>query len=115
MFTDLFQWSLDTFTIPQLWMTALLIAVAKHSKPTVLNDYRPVALTAIVMKCFERIVKDLIVHQTKPFVDPLQFAYRAERSVEDAVLTLLHGIYRHLDRPRHMLELCLWIFLWCLI
>ena len=93
VFRDLFQWSLDTFTIPQLWKTADLIPVAKHSKPIVFNDYRPVALTAIAMKCFERIVKELIVNQTKLFIDPLQFAYRAGRSVEDAVLTLLHGIY----------------------
>ena len=98
VFRDLFQWSLDTFTIPQLWKTADVIPVAKKSKPTVLNDYRPVALTAIVMKCFERIVKDFIVNLTKPFIDPLQFAYRTERSVEDAILTLLHGIYSHLDR-----------------
>ena len=72
----------------------------KKSKPTVLNDYRPVALTAIAMKCFERIVKDFIVNQTKPFIDPSQFAYRTERSVEDAIVTLLHGIYSHLDRSK---------------
>ena len=68
--------------------------------PTVLNDYRPVALTAVIMKCFERIVKELLVSQTKPFIDPFQFAYRAERSVEDAILTLLHSIYSHLEQSK---------------
>ena len=37
-----------------------------------------------------------------PFVtkslDQLQFAYRPKRSVEDAVLTLLNGVYEHLEK-----------------
>ncbi len=33
------------------------------------------------------------------FLDPLQFAYRANRSVDDAVNMGLHFILQHLDRP----------------
>ena len=71
---------------PQLWKSSVVIPVPKKSKPTVLNDYRTVVLTAIIMKCFERIVMELVVSQTKPFNDPFQFAYRAGRSVGDAIL-----------------------------
>ncbi len=58
------------------------------------------ALTSIAMKCLERIVRDIVVEQTKPFIDPQQFAYQAKRGVEDAVITMLHQVYRHLDKPR---------------
>ncbi|KAK0140530.1 putative RNA-directed DNA polymerase from transposon BS [Merluccius polli] len=34
---------------------------------------------------------------TNPFLDPLQFAYRANRSVDDAVNLALHYILQHLD------------------
>ena len=34
---------------------------------------------------------------TNPLLDPLQFAYRANRSVDDAVNLALHYIHRHLD------------------
>ncbi len=36
---------------------------------------------------------------TWPLLDPLQFAYRANRSVDDAVNMGLHFILQHLDRP----------------
>ncbi len=34
-----------------------------------------------------------------PLLDPLQFAYRANRSVDDAVNMGLHYVLQHLDRP----------------
>ncbi len=36
---------------------------------------------------------------TGPSLDPLQFAYRANRSVDDAVNMGLHYVLQHLDRP----------------
>lgn len=32
-------------------------------------------------------------------LDPFQFAYRAGRGVEDAAVTLLHLLYKHLEAP----------------
>ncbi|KAK3543506.1 hypothetical protein QTP70_023226, partial [Hemibagrus guttatus] len=57
----------------------------KKTKITGLNDYRPVALTSVVMKSFERLVLSYLKDITDPLLDPLQFAYRANRSVDDAV------------------------------
>ncbi|XP_061094961.1 hydroperoxide isomerase ALOXE3-like [Conger conger] len=42
-----------------------------------LNDYRPVALTSVVMKSFERLMLSHLKSITDPLLDPLQFAYRA--------------------------------------
>jgi len=66
---------------------------------TVLNDYRPVALTSVVMKSFEKLVLAHLKDITGPSLDPLQFAYRANRSVEDAVNMGLHNVLQPLDRP----------------
>ncbi|KAI5629425.1 gastrula zinc finger protein XlCGF28.1-like, partial [Silurus asotus] len=62
-----------------------------------LNDYRPVALTPIVMKCFERLVMRHIKTQLPPSLDPMQFAYRPNRSTDDAISTTLHLALTHLD------------------
>ncbi len=62
-------------------------------------DYRPVALTSVAMKSFERLVLAYLKASTGPLLDPLQFAYRANRSVDDAVNMGLHFILQHLDRP----------------
>ena len=32
-------------------------------------------------------------------LDPFQFAYKSHRGVDDAVLTLLHKAFLHLDKP----------------
>ncbi|KAK3510490.1 hypothetical protein QTP70_009150 [Hemibagrus guttatus] len=63
------------------------------------NDYRPFALTSVVMKSFERLVLSYLKHITDPLLDPLQFAYRANRSVDNAVNMALHFILQHLDSP----------------
>ncbi|KAM9834869.1 uncharacterized protein ACBT44_014576 [Syngnathus typhle] len=74
------------------------IPVAKKSAITGLNDYRPVALTS-VMKSLERLVLNHLKDVTGPLLDPLQFAYKANRSVHDAVNIGLHYILHHLDTP----------------
>ncbi len=51
------------------------------------------------MKSFEKLVLAHLQDITRPLLDPLQFAYRANRSVDDAVNMGLHYILQHLDRP----------------
>ncbi len=51
------------------------------------------------MKSIERLVLAYLEDITGPLLDPLQFAYRANRSVDDAVNMGLHYILQHLDRP----------------
>ncbi len=64
--------------------------VPKKPKITGLNDFRPVALTSVVMKSFERLVLAYLKASTGHLLDPLRFAYRANRSVNDAVNMGLH-------------------------
>ena len=61
----------------------MLCYFPKRAKVTELNDYRPVALTSVIMKCFERLVKDHITSTLPDTLDPLQFAYRPNRSTRN--------------------------------
>ncbi|KAK3509893.1 hypothetical protein QTP70_019373, partial [Hemibagrus guttatus] len=99
VFTDIFNTSLETCHVPACFKTSAIVPVPKKTKITGLNDYRPVALTSVVMKSFERLVLSYLKDITDPFLDPLQFAYRANRSVDDAVNMALHFILQHLDSP----------------
>lgn len=100
VFHMLFQWSMDIHSVPLLWKSAIISPVPKISKPKDLNDYRPIALTPIIMKCFERVVKGILMEETKAFTDPLQFAYQKNRGVDDAVAVLSHTILSHLEKPK---------------
>ena len=53
---------------------------------------RPVALTSLVMKSFEKLIKEEILDKTERHLDPPQFAYRTNRGggVQDAAITLLN-------------------------
>ncbi len=99
IFTQIFNRSLELCEVPSCFKCSTIIPVPKKPKITGLNDYRPVALTSVVMKSFERLVLAYLKASTGPLLDPLQFAYRANRSVDDAVNMGLHFILRHLDRP----------------
>ena len=97
VFTDIFNISLEQAVIPSLFKAATIIPVPKKSSPSCFNDYRPVALTPIIMKCFERLVLSHIKATLPPTLDPYQFAYRAKRSTEDAICSALHPALTHLD------------------
>ncbi|KAL0148195.1 hypothetical protein M9458_056516 [Cirrhinus mrigala] len=91
--------SLELCEVPDCLKRSTIIPVPKKSKITGLNDYRPVALTSVVMKSFEKLVLAYLKDITGPLLDPLQFAYRANRLVDDAVNIGLYFILQHLDRP----------------
>ena len=98
IFTRLFNLSLDQAAIPSCLKSATIIPVPKKSPISSLNDYRPVALTPVIMKCFERLVLQHIKDYLPPEFDPHQFAYRANRSTEDAIATALHAVLSHLEQ-----------------
>ncbi|KAK0133578.1 hypothetical protein N1851_030904 [Merluccius polli] len=62
-----------------------------------MNDYRPVALTPIIMKCFERLVLAHIINTININMDPHQYAYRKNRSVSDAVSAVVHSALTDLE------------------
>ncbi len=99
IFTQIFNRSLELCEVPFCFKRSTIIPIPKKPKITGLNDYRPVTLTSVVMKSLERLVLAYPKDITRPLLDPLQFAYRANRSVDDAVNMGLHYILQHLDKP----------------
>ncbi len=99
IFTKIFNRSLELCEVPSCFKCSTIIPIPKKSKITGLNDYRPVALTSVVMKSFEKLVLAHLKDITGPLLDHLQFAYIANRSVDDAVNMGLHYVLQHLDRP----------------
>ena len=95
---SIFNISLDLCRMPNLWNIGEIIPVNKKPLPKVDNDLRPVTLTAILAKCFERVILPKISSHTKPIMDKLQFAYLPNRSTDDATTTLIHELSQHLDR-----------------
>ncbi len=68
-----------------------------HGFRILTTDYHPIALTPIIMKCFERLVMQKIKTSLPNTLDPLQFAYRPNRSTDDAISTTLNLALTHLE------------------
>ena len=71
VFTEVFNLSLEQSTIPTCFKRSTIVPVPKNPQPTCLNNYRPVALTSVVMKCFERLIRDFITSSLPDTLDPL--------------------------------------------
>ncbi len=97
LFTSIFNESLATSVVPISFKKYVIIPVPKNSKPSCLNDYRPVTLTSTVMKVFERLLNKHICSSIPATLDPLQFAYRPNRSTDDAISHVLHSSLSHID------------------
>jgi len=66
IFTQIFNRSLELCEVPSCFKLSTIIPVPRKPTITGLNDYRPVALTSVVMKSFERLV---LLH-LKDITDP---------------------------------------------
>ncbi|KAK1792065.1 hypothetical protein P4O66_001844 [Electrophorus voltai] len=100
VFTDIFNLSLTLRIVPSSFKRSTIVPVPKKPRPSSLNDYRPVALTLVVMKCFEKLVRDFITSSLPASMDLLQFAYHHNCSTDDAIAHLLHTTLTHLDKGR---------------
>ncbi len=74
-----------------------IVPVPKQAALTSLNDYRPIALTPVIMKCLERLVLHHIKAALPLTLDPHQYAYRANRSTDDVISIALHTVLCHLE------------------
>jgi hypothetical protein len=98
VFTDIFNMSLIESVIPTCLKQTTIVPVPKNTKATCLNDYRPIALTSVAMKCFERFVMAHINNIIPETLDPLQFAYRPNISTDDAISIVRHTALYHRDK-----------------
>ncbi|KAK3541028.1 hypothetical protein QTP86_012364 [Hemibagrus guttatus] len=99
VFTNIFNLSLQQALVPTCLKSTTIVPVPKIQQIRCLNDYRPVALRPIIMKCFERLVLPHIKASIPTDLDSHQFAYRGNRSMEDAISTALHTSLSHLENP----------------
>lgn len=79
-----------------------MVPVPKKSPVSCLNGYHPIAVTPIMMKCFENLIMRRIKTLLLPTLDPLQFACHHH----DAIATTLHLGLSHLDNKEVVYECC---------
>ncbi len=99
VFTDIFNLSLSLSVVPACFKKSTIVPIPKKNKITRLNDWRPVALTPIFSKCFEKLVREHICSVLPASLDPLQFVIglitdNDEMAYREEVSTLTRVGYR---------------------
>lgn len=85
MLTDILNLYLPHAVVSTCFKSTFIVPIPKNSNPSSLNNYCPVALTPIITKCFEQLVRAQLKSCLTSTLDSHQFAYCQNRSTEDAV------------------------------
>ena len=78
---DIFNSSFHLADCPQVWKNAIIIPLLKSGKPAgELKSYRPISLTSCVVKLFERIFADRLIHlaETNNWLHCAQAGFRED-------------------------------------
>ena len=89
VFTDIYNSSLRQCRVLFCFKMSTIIPIPKTFR---LKDYRPVALTLVALKVFERLVLRYLNTATDGLLDSHPFAYQRHRLVDNASTLGLHHI-----------------------
>ena len=78
--SKLFQVSYNTGIIPQEWKDANVVPVHKKGTKIDVENYRPISLTCLIMKIFERVVRDHIMEKCQRQLFPNQHGFLPGKS-----------------------------------
>ena len=97
--TQVWNLSLSTHTWPDSWKRANIIPLPKIDIPKEKSDYRGINVTSVIARSFEKVVYHTHVKVVvEKSLSPTQFAYRQGGNCTNALLSIQHHVYRHLDK-----------------
>ena len=100
VFSTLFTRFLKDNIVLGMGKTSMICPIPQNNSPSDSSNYRPFTITSVVIECFEKIVLQHLLDLTNGMQDPFQFASKTNRSIEDAILTLLHNTFLHTNNPK---------------
>ena len=78
--------------VPQAWRDADIVSLFKKGSRTDPNNYRPISLTSVLARLYERIILRRLWLLIDPHLNRFQFGFRRKRSTVDSIALLLQRI-----------------------
>ena len=96
----IFNKSLETGTLPDIWRRANISPIFKKGDRTKPSNYRPVSLTCIVCKVMEHVVHSNIMCHLDQYdiLTDKQHSFRQHRSCESQLILTVHDLATTLDK-----------------
>ena len=86
-----FNYSLLHGVVPTMWKTALITPLHKGGSPADAANWRPIAVTSVLARTFERIMLHRIEPVILAAISPLQAGFQAGRSMCEHFIVLIHA------------------------
>ena len=83
----LFNLAYNTGYLPSEWKLANVVPIHKKDNKNKVVNYRPISLTSLIMKVFERILYDELYSRTHEKIDPRQHGFLKNKSCNTNLLT----------------------------
>ena len=94
----LFQTSYYTCSIPAEWKTANVVPVYKKGSKNSVQNYRPISLTSLVMKVYERVIASELLTHVNGKVNPRQHGFLPLKSCESQLIPFTDTLARCLNK-----------------
>ena len=88
----LFNLSYVIGSIPPDWKLALVVPVFKKGDKKSVENYRPISLTSLVMKAFERCIKKVLLESCHDMLDTKQHGFLNDRSCETQMIPFIQDL-----------------------
>lgn len=95
--TRIFQYSIDTCKIPNIWKTANVVPVFKAGDKGLATNYRPVSLTSICCKTLEHIVASSMGERLENILNFNQHGFRKGLSCSTQLAITVNDILATVD------------------
>ena len=76
----MFKLSYNLGSLPRDWKLANVVLIHKKGSKDNIENYRPISLTSLVMKTFEKILKQEILLRTSHLLDERQHGFLSKKS-----------------------------------
>ena len=76
----LFKLSYISGEIPSEWKLANVVPVHKKGSKNEVSNYRPISLTSLIMKTYERVIRDELLAKCGHLIDPRQHGFMNSKS-----------------------------------
>ena len=104
---SLYKQSLDSGVIDPSFKKAAIVPVFKSGDRTVPSNYRPISLTYVIIKVFERVIRKQIVTFliSTGHLNPTQHGFRGGRSCLSALLSVFDDVMQLLSSGNNTVDM----------
>ena len=95
--TDIFNSCLEQHLNPSLWKQEWVTPVPKVKNPKTITDLRKISSTSEYSKLFEGFLKDWILEDISPHIDPSQYGNQEGTGTDHMMVALLDKVLSILD------------------